>query len=181
MSAIQLCAEWLAGDGPTADAGRYKKMLAILDRQVSAMGGMVEDILSMALLRADRLTLKVDLVDLCELVRERVELARLRSPERKIRLDGLSRYVITADRVRLGQAVDAILGSALEYSALGTKVRVEVRQRKPEGVTVSIRDRGRGMAPDECEKALNSSTIHRTTPSTALGLACTWRRRCAKA
>jgi signal transduction histidine kinase len=69
--------------------------------------------------------------------------------------------------------LDALLDNALKFTGTGTMVIVEVR-RADGVVSVSVRDHGPGLAPDELERATDRfwrSRRHQNVPGTGLGLA----------
>jgi signal transduction histidine kinase len=69
--------------------------------------------------------------------------------------------------------LDALLDNALKFTGDGTLVIVEVR-RTAERVSVSVRDHGPGLKPDELARATDRfwrSREHQNVPGTGLGLA----------
>jgi signal transduction histidine kinase len=58
---------------------------------------------------------------------------------------------VEGDPGRLRQAIANLLDNAVKYTGPGGRVRVDAR-REPGSVTVSVRDTGIGIAPDEVER-----------------------------
>ena len=110
---------------------------------------LVDDLLDVSRIRAGRLELHREWLDLRRLVADVVEEQRLHHPERAIALHLPSREVrVLADADRIGQAVTNLLTNALKYSAGTAPVDVRVRVTES-GAQVRVRDHGPGIARTE--------------------------------
>ena len=86
--------------------------------------------------------------DVAEIIREQVELARLRTERHTIRLELLTqgRVLATCDRDRLAQVLSNVLGNAIKYSPGGEiTVRFWVVGGKAH---LEVQDQGPGIPPD---------------------------------
>ena len=92
-------------------------------------------------------------VDLCQLIREVVDLYEYVADERKIavraELPGLCEARV--DRNRMRQVFANLLDNAIKYAPEGAKVTISVRD-EPHRVVVLFRDTGAGIPPEEQEK-----------------------------
>lgn len=80
---------------------------------------------------------------------------------------------VSVDEVLMGQVLVNILSNAVKYSAVGSPIRVVVKQAV-QGVTVSVEDGGRGIRPEEREKVFGKFYRGESAsqiPGTGLGLA----------
>jgi signal transduction histidine kinase len=64
------------------------------------------------------------------------------------RTDGPGDVVVMGDRTRLEQVAANLIDNALKYTPPGGRVSVSVGH-EPGGATLSVRDTGMGIAPDE--------------------------------
>lgn len=62
---------------------------------------------------------------------------------------------IQADNARLYQVFNNLLSNALKFTDAGGQIKVSVRLKEPEWVTVCVTDTGRGIAPDDLPKLFN--------------------------
>jgi signal transduction histidine kinase len=133
----------------TVAVARAHDLLVRADRQFNRQNRLVGDLLDVSRLRAGRLELRCERMDLAELVRDLLEEQRLANPEREITsaLDP-GPLPVLADPDRVAQVLFNYLSNALKYSEEDRPVSVwlHVRGRVAK---VSVRDRGLGLPPEE--------------------------------
>lgn len=138
-----------AADGEI-DPAELKSLGVMAHEQTQFLVRMVDDLLDTASIEAGRLELRLDRLDLSQLVERRIALIE-RAAARKslsIELDAPGRVEAEADSDRLSQLVDNLLTNAVKFSPLGATIKVEVAQR--EGLArVLVSDRGEGMSERE--------------------------------
>jgi signal transduction histidine kinase len=135
---------------------------------------ILDGLLSMA--RAEASGGELDPLDLAEVVAERVADWSVVGEARDVRLA----VDVTGDDVRVRMPprgaetiLDALLDNALKFTAAGTEIRIVVA-RESGDVTLSVRDHGPGLRPDELDRALDRfwrSSAHQNVPGSGLGLA----------
>jgi signal transduction histidine kinase len=135
---------------------------------------ILDGLLSMA--RAEASGGELDPLDLAEAVAERVADWSVVGEARDVRLV----VDVTGDDVRVRMPprgaetiLDALLDNALKFTAGGTEIRIVVAREGGE-VTLSVRDHGPGLRPDELDRALDRfwrSSAHQNVPGSGLGLA----------
>jgi signal transduction histidine kinase len=119
------------------------------ERQVERLERLVDDLLDVSRLRADRLPLQIEPVELDELVREAAgrfgeQLARAGS---KLELDIRGPVVAACDRSRIDQVLTNLVANAIKY-APGTPVRISVEEESSRA-RVAVQDRGPGIPRGE--------------------------------
>ncbi|GAA3049439.1 sensor histidine kinase [Actinokineospora globicatena] len=139
LSALRVATELLALDVAQHPA------LGVLDRQVTALSRMADDLLDAGRvitggLRVDRVP-----VDLGEVVADAVGPPGLHGREVLVSVPA-EPVVVVGDRVRLGQAVNNLLSNAVRYSAAGTVVRVGLVV-EPGTAELTVADTGIGFDP----------------------------------
>lgn len=141
------------------DAYAPSKILALIeqtDRQVVRLTRLVDDMLDVSRIRAGKLKLQREKLDLCELVRDSIERMREQFtaggsgvPE----LDACASAFGYWDRFRLEQVINNLFTNAIRYGR-GKPIRVKIHCPL-DSVTLSIRDQGIGIAPEKREKIFN--------------------------
>ena len=125
-------------------------LLGRTERSLTRLTRLVDDLLDVSRVRAGKLELRIEPVELAEVVRDAVEEQRLANPDREITLD-LPKPFSTpalADGARVGQVVTNYLTNALKYSGATTPVHVRVTH--DDGmIHVSVSDQGVGIPPEE--------------------------------
>ncbi|HET9109353.1 MAG TPA: GAF domain-containing protein [Ktedonobacterales bacterium] len=129
------------------------ELLTRTERSLSRLTRLVDDLLDVSRVRAGKLELRIEPIELADVVRDAVEEQRLAIPDREIILDlprGLSTPVL-ADGARVGQVVTNYLTNALKYSGATTPVQVRVTNDDMM-VCVTITDHGVGIPPAELDQ-----------------------------
>ena len=151
---------------------------AIIDRQVSHMSRLLDDLLDISRITRGTLELKRSSVDFAEVISTAVEAARpfldakghelvVTQPDEPVAID--------ADAVRLAQVFSNLLINAAKYTAENGRVELVVRNDRP-GVTVKVRDNGMGISSEMMPKLFNlfsqaHTTLERSEAGLGVGLA----------
>lgn len=113
---------------------------------------MIADLLDLSRVEAHKLELRMQAVEMPDLVRSAVKRARLAAPDRSFELHAPAEpLTVAVDRDRVTQALDNLLSNAVKYGASGTPVVVTV-ERRDLMVAVAIRNEGEGIAPDVLQR-----------------------------
>lgn len=136
----------------SAQAPACSRMLAILDQQTARLDRLVEGVLSTARIEAGELTFHSEPISIHPLAHQMVEQFRARQLGRMVHLTqkpGLP--LVFADRDRVAEVMTNLLDNASKYSPQETDIFVDLRADQDE-VTVSIRDLGEGIPPEDRER-----------------------------
>ena len=137
------------------------------------MSRILDTLLNMA--RAGQQDSSFAVVDLVELVRGRVAAWREVAAERGLSLvvDAPAPVMSVTDRTSVESALDAVIDNALKFAPKGSRVDVAV-ESDAERSTISVRDRGPGLEPEELEMVTSRfwrSARDQNVPGSGLGLA----------
>ncbi len=123
--------------------------LEIIDAQGRRLAALVNDFLDAQRIEEGRFELKLQTLDVAQVVREQAQLFRGQSDRHEIRLELDDELLpVRADRDRLAQVIGNLLSNAIKYSPAGGTV-VIAGSHEAELVRVSVRDEGVGIAQAE--------------------------------
>ena len=121
--------------------------------ELAALTTLVSDLVELA--RGEERKLRVEDVQLDDLVAGAVERAKSRAPEATF-VTSLSPTVVQADPVLLERAVLNLLDNAVKYSPAGAPIEVTVRDGE-----VVVADHGPGVAEEDAARSSTGSTAPR--------------------
>ena len=128
------------------------RMFSVFHQQVRQLDGLVRRILDAANIDAGRLVLQREPVSLGALIRQVVDRFRAGGRTRPV-LVAVSGDLphVDADRDRVADVLENLLGNADKYSPPEAEIAVEA-EAGAGGVTVRVRDRGPGLPPEALER-----------------------------
>ncbi|HMI90903.1 MAG TPA: ATP-binding protein, partial [Polyangiales bacterium] len=127
-----------------------ERELTVIERQVSHLTRLVDDLLDVSRIARGRVELKTELVEMADVVANAIEMA---SPLLEQRTHALSVEVprrglqVDGDRTRLGQVIANLLTNAAKYTPPGGSVWLRA-ERVGDQVVLTVRDTGMGIARD---------------------------------
>ena len=135
-----------AGDDPDI----RERFLKIVDDEARRMQRLVDDLISLSRIEADKYRLPdgaVDLAALCDDVR--AEMADVHDGRGgDIALDvETEAAIVTGDRAQLSQMLHNLIGNAMKYGRAGTPVTVRLDLDRGDMLRLAIVDEGDGIAP----------------------------------
>ena len=155
------------------------RFLDIMHGEAGRMQQLVEDLISLSRIEAERFTLPRDAVDLLPLVDEVRTGCHQLIEERKSRLvveQEAKDSKVIGDRTQLLQLLRNLVVNALKYGQPGTAVTVRLREAGPDMLRLTVADRGEGIAPEHLPRL--TERFYRVDPGrsramggTGLGLA----------
>jgi len=153
------------------DGETQKRFLAIVHDEARRMQRVVEDLISLSRIEAEKFTTPTEAVDLEQLIEVSVESAKRMADERGSELvlsiaDALP--PVAADRVQILQVLDNLITNALRYGEPGTPVTVGA-VLEDEMVRLSVADRGEGIAPEHLKRLTERFYRVDTSRSRSLG------------
>jgi K+-sensing histidine kinase KdpD len=152
-----------------------KERMQTIAAEARRLKALVDDMLDMARIEAQALRLDLEPVSLGDVVAAAIERLQRNSPGRAVDWDVKSgEPVILADWHRLGQVLDNLLANADRFSAVGAPITIRAVQERPGLVTVTVADKGPGVAPelrDRLFERFSRGDSEAGLPGTGLGLA----------
>jgi two-component system phosphate regulon sensor histidine kinase PhoR len=171
--------ETLQDESAASDPQIRARFLKIMADEAIRMRQLVDDLMSLSRIEADRFTVPRDPVDVLPLLAEvKSSLNRLaaeRGSETVIDA-ATDQTVVAGDHPQLAQLFTNLVENALKYGRAGRPVRIRVEDAGPELVQVSVADEGDGIAPEHLPRL--TERFYRVDPGrsrsvggTGLGLA----------
>jgi two-component system phosphate regulon sensor histidine kinase PhoR len=169
-------AETLHDQDGELDAETRRRFTSIIHDEARRMQRVVEDLISLSRIEAERFTPPADKVDLAPFIDEAVRDARAEADARGCTIrcemaEGLP--PILADRVQVHQLLDNLIGNAVRYGSPGpVMVRAE---RADEQVMLTVADEGEGIAAEHIPRLTErfyrvDTSRSRSQGGTGLGL-----------
>ncbi|MBA4761594.1 ATP-binding protein [Sphingomonas sp.] len=163
-----------AADDPETRA----RFLKVMDNEARRMRRLIDDLISLSRIEAEKYRAPDDVVDLAALLAQvRDELASL-APARAadIALSVEALPGVRGDRVQLSQLLHNIIGNAMKYGRAGTPVTVALGATDSAMVRLTVRDESEGIAPEHLPRLTErfyrvDSSRSRAAGGTGLGLA----------
>ncbi|HEX7012277.1 MAG TPA: ATP-binding protein [Steroidobacteraceae bacterium] len=133
-----------------APEGMRKKAREMIDRQVSLLARLVDDLLDTSRITLGRLVLQTTEIDLKEVIDDAVEASRplIEASQHTLSIDLPPEPVyVDADQTRLTQVFTNLLNNAAKYTPRGGHIFLAAA-RENDTVVVKVRDTGIGLPPD---------------------------------
>ncbi len=179
LAPIRFALEALKVDGPPATAARARD---VIERQVAQLVRLVDDLLDVSRITANKIQLHRESLDLAPLMATAVEsitalaaaaghTVHVRLPSERVRVNG--------DGARLVQVFANVLNNAVKFTPPGGQIWFTADEQ-PDTAIVRIRDTGTGIAPDVLPRVFDM--FHQAEPvlersTSGLGIGLTLARR----
>ena len=153
------------------DGDTQERFLSIVHDEARRMQRVVEDLISLSRIEAEKFTTPTEAVDLEQLIEVSVESAQRMADERQSELvTSIAPDLppIAADASQILQVLDNLITNALRYGEPGTPVSVSATL-EDEMVHVSITDQGEGIAPEHVKRLTERFYRVDTSRSRSLG------------
>jgi signal transduction histidine kinase len=154
-----------------------RRYLDVIRRSAARLHALVEDLLLVAQIEAQRIELSLGPVDVADVARRAVEQIRPAAAEKGITVDLAADRppAVQADAHRLSQVVDNLISNAVKFTDEGGRVRVRVDTDDGD-VRLVVEDTGIGIPADEQGQLFSrffraSTATRQAIPGTGLGLA----------
>jgi hypothetical protein len=131
------------------DEERRRKGLEVIARSIDQQVRLVNDLLDVSALMAERMALERRLIDLADLVRRELEAFRTTAIDQSVHLVEHVEGPVTidADAARMCQILSNLVGNALQFTPAGGRVDVFVYRLGAEACLI-VKDTGAGIEPD---------------------------------
>lgn len=169
--------ETLSDGGKSIDADTSKRFLDIVQREAKRMLSLVEDLMTLSHVEAEKHDRPSEELDLSQLARRVIgEVASLRGKERVEAAAIDAGCAVRGDATQLEQLLRNLIDNALKYGSPDQPVRVSLSCQNGKGAVLTVADRGPGIAPEHLPHL--TRRFYRTDPGrsrasggTGLGLA----------
>jgi signal transduction histidine kinase/ActR/RegA family two-component response regulator len=133
-----------------ADGGASAGMADMLERQVTHMVRLVDDLFEASRLARGNIAVRPERLDLCGVIRHSLDTSRPLFDAARQVLEvelGSEPLWVDGDPIRLAQVFSNLLNNASKFSDEGGLIRLTARVRA-DSVEVSVRDHGAGIRPE---------------------------------
>ena len=170
-------AETLLDDNAPSESETVKHFIEIIQREAKRMLSLVEDLMTLSHVEAERHDTPTERTALSVLTAKVIgDVASLRGHERVKLGSTISESAVFADAAQIEQLLRNLTDNALRYGAPNEQVIVSVTQPRPDALRLTVADRGPGIAPEHLPHL--TRRFYRTDPGrsrasggTGLGLA----------
>ena len=163
--------ETLREQGEEIDPGTRERFLAVVHDEARRMQRIVEDLISLSRIEAEKFTAPTEAVDLRPLIDQALSSVKRIADERRSPLVSevdADLPAVAADRGQVLQLLDNLITNALRYGEPETPVTVSAHA---EGsmVHLAVRDQGEGIAPEHVKRVTERFYRVDTSRSRSLG------------
>ena len=138
----------LIRDSEDLDLDKVRSFAGDIYSDAERLDQAFADMLELDSMEAGKSVLKLARVDVNEVIGAVVEAARKDSPKAQIDFTPApSKPALTADKEKVAQVLNILVGNAIKYSPSGSRVAITSKESRDE-VTVSVADHGPGMPAD---------------------------------
>jgi two-component system phosphate regulon sensor histidine kinase PhoR len=164
-------------DEAAVDPATRQRFVGIMAGEALRMRDLLDDLMSLSRIEAERFALPRDTVDLRPLVEEVRAALKPLANGRGIRVENRAGETLVAgDRSQLGQMLANLVVNALKYGREQTPVRIRLEDGGPDLLRLSVIDKGEGIAAEHVPRL--TERFYRVDPGrsrqvggTGLGLA----------
>jgi len=150
LSSIRLLVSALA-DGMVSDPETVRQYLNQAQKQVDHLSSLVDDLFQVSQLDAGGIVLHREQASLSDLLSDTLESFSAQAKQKQITLSGSAAPGIdpvAMDVQYIGRVLNNLVSNALRYTPSGGAVTLHA-EAIPSGVSVSIRDTGEGILPED--------------------------------
>jgi two-component system phosphate regulon sensor histidine kinase PhoR len=164
-------------DEEAVDAATRQRFVSIMFGEATRMRGLLDDLMSLSRIEAERFAVPRDRVELLPLIEDVKASVRPLARGRQIKVENeAGDAMVSGDDIQLSQMLNNLVVNALKYGKPGTTVRIRLEESPPDLIRLSVIDRGEGIAPDHIPRL--TERFYRVDPGrsrsvggTGLGLA----------
>ncbi|HYG86493.1 MAG TPA: ATP-binding protein [Azospirillum sp.] len=178
LNAIIGFSELLSSGYPGPLTDRQRQYLDTIHHSGAHLLSIINDILDLSKVSAERLEIHEQEVDVATLVASCLDISRGRAMDRRIAMETeipVDLPHLWGDELRLKQVLINLLSNAIKYTSDPGTVTVRAQMDHGGGLVLSVRDTGIGMSAEEIPRALSmfgqiESSMTRTHEGTGIGL-----------
>ena len=150
LSVVMASADLLDSD-PSITSPFLKQVIGDVRDEVKKMTKLVSDLLIVARSDNKALRVKIQMLDVGELIGRTIRLMTPLAEKKRIRLcgEGLKKAELQADEQKIKQLVLILVDNAVKYTPEGGQVTVRLEQPAKGQVRFTVKDTGIGIAPED--------------------------------
>jgi two-component system sensor histidine kinase KdpD len=155
LATIQGAASSMLDAGASMDAGTRDELTQSIHDEAERLNRLVTNLLEMTRLQSGATQLKKEWLDVEEVIGSALHRMASQLNGRPLRVDVPDNLPIASfDGVLIEQVLINLLDNAVKYSPAGSPIDIAA-QRSAEGVQISIRDRGQGLAAGDEQRVFD--------------------------
>ena len=153
LAVLMASAELLLAD-PSIENPFLRQVLEDSKSEVKKMTNLVSDLLMVARSDNNALKVKIQRLDLTEILKQVIRTMTPLAEKKNIRLEGenFSKAVINADEQKIKQLTLILVDNAIKYTPEGGAVMIRLERAENTRVIFSVADSGIGIAPEDLDK-----------------------------
>lgn len=179
LAAILGFVETLQDPNAGGEAQTRTRFLSIIENEARRMRQLVDDLMSLSRIEADKHRLPAELVAMPELVAEVLAVSRQNLGARGADIISMIEDdlpPVQGDRIQIGQVLHNLVSNSAKYGRPGTPITVHIRTVDPAMIRLEVKDEGEGIPPDHLPRLTErfyrvDSGRSRAAGGTGLGLA----------
>jgi len=141
--------ETLQDEAAAGDPATRERFVSIMFGEATRMRDLLDDLMSLSRIEADRFAAPRDTVDLAPLIEEVKKAVKPLAEGRKIIVENRAgSALVQGDRGQLAQLLNNLLANALKYGRPGTPVRIGLDDAGEDLLAITVADQGEGIAPE---------------------------------
>jgi two-component system phosphate regulon sensor histidine kinase PhoR len=164
-------------DEAAVDPATRQRFVGIMAGEAVRMRDLLDDLMSLSRIEADRFAAPRETVDLRPLIEEARDALKPFAEGRAIRIErGTGEALVSGDRGQLAQMLNNLIVNSLKYGRAGSQVRIRLKDAGPDLISLSVIDHGDGINADHIPRL--TERFYRVDPGrsrqvggTGLGLA----------
>ena len=134
-------------DFDAVDAETRQRFVSIMFGEATRMRGLLDDLMSLSRIEAERFAVPRDTVELLPLIEEVTASVRPLAKGRALRIENeAGAALVSGDGIQLSQMLNNLVVNALKYGRAGTPVRIRLEEAGPDLVRISVIDQGEGIS-----------------------------------
>ncbi len=138
---------------PHGKKQQQKELLEVVIRNAHRLQRLTEDILDVTRIESQNLSLKLEQINLDELILNAINDAKRNQLTKQVSLlyhqcDKDNAVFIQADKGRLNQVISNLISNAIKFTEEGTIIITSKKEEKENKVVISVKDSGTGIHPD---------------------------------
>jgi signal transduction histidine kinase len=164
--------EYLINVTPLPSDQRSHKILEMMRRQTGTLVRLVDDLIDVSRIDQGKVRLNMGDIELLRVMRTAVETVSplIEGSRRAIKMNFCSSINVHGDLTRLTQIFVNLLNNAIKHTTDSGLIEISA-ETKDGFVTVSVKDNGRGIAPDSLSKIFELFSQVEETVGLGVGLA----------